>query len=231
MTISNFIPCLVGLFLRPATSGPQNVVQMSVHLSSTLLEVTMGFLQHMLNEELSLDMLNLLGSSFLFSTLLPTTLAQLGPQAAQGKPYRILHLCNGEAVGFVVIVTILPFTSVHHTIEPSIKGTLCRLEAYCKDSAKLCICSLALGRSHESLMILCLFIQFSVEVVKRTLPVASAVAQFASRAVQSAGVQQASPAESSTYSDTNLMHYATVETEHPYKQATVSHFKVCCVVS
>ena len=52
-------------------------------MSSTLLEVTMGFLQHMLNEELSLDMLNLLGSSFLFSTLLPTTLAQLGPVACK----------------------------------------------------------------------------------------------------------------------------------------------------
>ena len=135
----------------------------------------MGFLQHMLNEELSLDMLNLLGSSFLFSTLLPTTLAQLGPVACKQPKVSLIQL-------------IFP------SLEP-----------------------------------LCLF-KFSVEVldlVKRTLPVASAAAQFASRAVQSAGVQQASPAESSTYSDTNLMHYATVETEHPYKQATVSHFKVC----
>ena len=64
-------------------SGPQNVVQMSVHLSSTLLEVTIGFLQHILNEDLSLEILNLLGSSFLFSTLLPTTLAQLGPVACK----------------------------------------------------------------------------------------------------------------------------------------------------
>lgn len=64
-------------------SGPQNVVQMSVHLSSTLLEVTIGFLQHVLNEDLSMDILNLLGSSFLFSTLLPTTLAQLGPVACK----------------------------------------------------------------------------------------------------------------------------------------------------
>jgi hypothetical protein len=56
---------------------------MSVHLSSTLLEVTIGFLQHVLSKELSLDVLNLLGSSFLFSTLLPTTLAQLGPVACK----------------------------------------------------------------------------------------------------------------------------------------------------
>ncbi len=56
---------------------------MSVHLSSSLLEVTVGFLQRFLEEELSLDVLNLLGSSFLFSTLLPTTLAQLGPVACK----------------------------------------------------------------------------------------------------------------------------------------------------
>ncbi len=68
---------------RSSGSGPQNVVQMSVHLSSTLLEVTIGFLQHVLSRELSLDVLNLLGSSFLFSTLLPTTLAQLGPVACK----------------------------------------------------------------------------------------------------------------------------------------------------
>lgn len=59
------------------------MVQMSVHLSSTLLEVTIGFLQHVLSKELSLDVLKLLGSSFLFSTLLPTTLAQLGPIACK----------------------------------------------------------------------------------------------------------------------------------------------------
>ena len=78
--------------------------------------------------------------------------------------------------------------------------------------------------------------QFSVEVldiVKRTLPVASAAAQFAGRVTRP--VDTAPPVDSpettkdqiaSTYSDTNLTHYATVETEHPYKQATVSHFRV-----
>ena len=73
-------------------SGPQNVVQMSVHLSSTLLEVTIGFLQHILNEDLSLEILNLLGSSFLFSTLLPTTLAQLGPVAC--KQPKVICTCD-----------------------------------------------------------------------------------------------------------------------------------------
>ena len=60
--------------------------------------------------------------------------------------------------------------------------------------------------------------------MKRTLPVASAAAQFAGQMMQPASD---SPAPSSpAYSDTNLMHYATVETEHPYKQAMVHHFKV-----
>ncbi len=72
-----------------------------------------------------------------------------------------------------------------------------------------------------------------LDLVKRTLPVVSAAAQFASKVVRpgeaSAGsdVSGSESTESTrTYSDTNLMHYATVETEHPYKQATVSHFRV-----
>ena len=62
--------------------------------------------------------------------------------------------------------------------------------------------------------------QHSVEVVdlvKRVLPVVSA-------AVQS--VTGGEGEDSSTYSDTKLLHYAIVETEHPYKPASVSHFKV-----
>ncbi len=58
-------------------------------------------------------------------------------------------------------------------------------------------------------------VQFAVEVldlVRRTLPVVSATAQFTSKVAQP--------------DHHNLVHYATVETEHPYKQATVSHFKV-----
>ncbi len=77
--------------------------------------------------------------------------------------------------------------------------------------------------------------QFSVEVldlVKRTLPVVSAAAQFASKVVRpeetaSSTVSGSESTESAcAYSDTSLMHYATVETEHPYKQAAVSHFRV-----
>lgn len=66
-------------------SGPQNVVQLSVHLASTLLDVTVGFLERVLGPggDLSQDVFELLGSSFLFSTLLPTTLAQLGPIACK----------------------------------------------------------------------------------------------------------------------------------------------------
>ena len=102
--------------------------------------------------------------------------------------------------------------------------------------------------------------QFSVEVlglVKRTLPVASAAAQFASKVIRpvdsfsigpdsmdsvsvdanAAGPDAVSSGPSnatnsagsdacSAYSDTSLTHYATVETEHPYKQSSVSHFRV-----
>ena len=81
------------LLCRSSGSGPQNVVQMSVHLSSTLLEVTIGFLQHVLSDELSLEVLNLLGSSFLFSTLLPTTLAQLGPVACKQPKVKEVYVC------------------------------------------------------------------------------------------------------------------------------------------
>ena len=61
--------------------------------------------------------------------------------------------------------------------------------------------------------------QHSVEVVdlvKRVLPVVSA-------AVQSITDSSKDP---SVYSDTKLLHYATVETDHPYKPASISHFKV-----
>ena len=63
-------------------------------------------------------------------------------------------------------------------------------------------------------------------MVKCTLPVASAAAQFVSKVVQSKDTPIALDSSASIYSDTNLMHYATVETEHPYKQATVAYFKV-----
>lgn len=79
-------------------SGPHNVVQLSVHLATTLLEVTVGFLQHALGEELSLQALELLGESFLFSTLLPTTLAQLGPVACR-QP-KVLQLTRSCASSF-----------------------------------------------------------------------------------------------------------------------------------
>ena len=68
---------------RSVVSGPQNVVQLSVHLATTLLDVTMTFLERALGAELSPTTLGLLGGSFLFSTLLPTTLALLGPVACR----------------------------------------------------------------------------------------------------------------------------------------------------
>ena len=61
--------------------------------------------------------------------------------------------------------------------------------------------------------------QYAVEVlslVKRALGVVSLVAQ------SSVSLSDTSP----LYSDTKSMHYATVETEHPYKPACIKHFKV-----
>ena len=73
------------------SSGPQNVVQMNVHLASTLLNVMVGFLERAMREGLRPDILELLGSSFLYSTLLPTTLAQLGPVACKQPKVRTYH--------------------------------------------------------------------------------------------------------------------------------------------
>ena len=74
--------------ISPPSSGPLSVVQMSVHLASTLLNVTVSFLERVMGEGLRPEVLELLGSSFLCSTLLPTTLAQLGPVACkQPKVY------------------------------------------------------------------------------------------------------------------------------------------------
>ena len=72
-------------------SSPQNVVQLSVHLATMLLDVTMGFLERILGEELSPPTLGVLGESFLFSTLLPTTLAQLGPVACRQPKVSCAH--------------------------------------------------------------------------------------------------------------------------------------------
>ena len=61
----------------------QNVIELSVHLATTMLDVTVGFLQRLLDRGSDQAVLEALGRSFLFSTLLPTTLAQLGPLACR----------------------------------------------------------------------------------------------------------------------------------------------------
>ena len=82
-------------------SGPQNVVQLSVHLASTLLDVTVGFLERVLGGDLSQDVFEILGSSFLFSTLLPTTLAQLGPIACR-QPKVTSNLLNRWLIPYII---------------------------------------------------------------------------------------------------------------------------------
>lgn len=63
-----------------------------------------------------------------------------------------------------------------------------------------------------------------VDLVKHVLPVVSAAVQSVRAGDSGDGEREDS--SSSTYSDTKLLHYATVETDHPYKPASVSHFKV-----
>lgn len=78
---------------RSTSASPQNVVQLSVHLATTLLDVTVKFLERALEAGLTPPTLQLLGSSFMFSTLLPTTLAQLGPVACrQPRVYIVYQL-------------------------------------------------------------------------------------------------------------------------------------------
>lgn len=62
-----------------------------------------------------------------------------------------------------------------------------------------------------------------LDLVKRTLAVVSMAAQSAAKECCS----EPSSSSPTAYSDTKLMHYATVETEHPYKPSSVKHFKVC----
>ena len=64
-----------------------------------------------------------------------------------------------------------------------------------------------------------------VDLVKRVLPVVSAAVQSV-RAGEGDEESEREDSSSSTYCDTKLLHYATVETDHPYKPASVSHFKV-----
>ena len=61
-----------------------------------------------------------------------------------------------------------------------------------------------------------------VDLVKRVLPVVSVAVQ----SVRARDEESERKDSSTTYSDTKLLHYATVETDHPYKPASVSHFKV-----
>ena len=59
--------------------------------------------------------------------------------------------------------------------------------------------------------------------MKRILPVISIATQCLG---QSDKGGDGKPEDSSVYSDTKHLHYATVETEHPYKDACVSYYKV-----
>ena len=66
-----------------STTSPQTVVQLSVHLASMLLDLTVAFLTRILQAGATPEALKALSSSFLISKLLPNVLAQLGTIASQ----------------------------------------------------------------------------------------------------------------------------------------------------
>jgi len=87
-------------------------------------------------------------------------------------------------------------------------------------------------------------LQFAVEVldlIKEALPVATAAAKLASSLSHSQTFSEDASEEGEVSSNTDAvsksaprdlvgLHYATVETDHPYKQSAVSHFKVSASV-
>ena len=104
-------------------------------------------LRRLLSGEVSGDMLETLSSSFFVSSLLPCTIAQLGPIASR---------------------------------QPSLAVQV-------------------------------------LEIVQESLPIISALArQF----------HEPENGDKENYSDTKLMHYANIETDHPYKPSTVSLYQV-----
>ena len=67
--------------------------------------------------------------------------------------------------------------------------------------------------------------QYAVEVlglVKRTLPIISMATKVLEQSIKGD--------DSGVYSDTKHLHYATVETSHPYQPVCVSHYKVTSAI-
>lgn len=134
---------------RPSSpsSMPHNVMQMSVHLGSMFFDLTVQLLKQVLSGDISQNAQEILSSSFFVSSLLPRTIAQLGPIASR-QPFLAVRI---------------------------------------------------------------------LEIVRESLPVISALARQ---------LHEPGNGDKESYSDTKLMHYATIETDHPYKPATVSHYQV-----
>jgi E3 ubiquitin-protein ligase MYCBP2 len=128
------------------SSPPQNVVQLSVHMASLLLGLTVSFLERVMGMGMNDGAISVLSSSFLLSHLLPNTLAHLGPIA-------ILQPKSSVAV---------------------------------------------------------------LDLIQNSLPIVSAAVKELKKKKH----------VSQEYIDERLIHYASVETDHPYKPASVSHFRV-----
>ncbi len=80
--------CLSFVVVYSLVSTPQTVVQLSVHMASMLLDLTVGFLTRILSAGPTQEALQALSSSYLMSKLLPNILAQLGTIASQQPEVR-----------------------------------------------------------------------------------------------------------------------------------------------
>ena len=87
-----------------STSSPQNVVQLSVHMASMFLDLTVRFLERIIGAGATPDALDALSSSFLMSNLLPNILAQLGPIAAQQPKVQLQVHVNKKSPYSTVII-------------------------------------------------------------------------------------------------------------------------------
>ena len=69
------------LLISISTSSSNSVVNLSIRLATMLLDIGVNFLEKVFSNPAFSN--EVLGSSFLFSTLLPATIAQLGPITAK----------------------------------------------------------------------------------------------------------------------------------------------------
>ena len=121
--------------------GVHNVIELSVHLATTMLGVTVGFLRRSLDwgsDQAAL--LEALGKSFLFSTLLPTTLAQLGPLASRQPKVLVVAMCRDVCVCHVSMC-VWVFTHVYMCVCGCLHVSACIcVGVYTCPCVCMCVC-------------------------------------------------------------------------------------------